>query len=255
MSKRIFMLVLCLGVALGISLACAAETVESVEGTITKLWDKVDAYTAKVVMTTNMEQGGMAMKMEGKGISECMKKGEFLLYRLELTNKMKMGEHSMDQKILSVFDGQWLYTQMDIMGMPMAFKMKPSISSGMVPGSGKAMFKMLHENFDVKIAPEEEVDGKAAYVFLMKPKKPAEKGTMPGMPSGFDNVKACFSKETGIQVMVAMLNTEGKPVFTIKYEEIKLNPTLSADRFTYTAPEGVKVMDVKDLGKMMGGAK
>jgi hypothetical protein len=110
MSKRIFMLVLCLGVALGISLACAAETVESVEGTITKLWDKVDAYTAKVVMTTNMEQGGMAMKMEGKGISECMKKGEFLLYRLELTNKMKMGEHSMDQKILSVFDGQWLYT-------------------------------------------------------------------------------------------------------------------------------------------------
>lgn len=243
MLKRYAVVALALVLALSVPRASGGETVESAEAKIIALWDKVNSYTAALDIESTVAQGGTQMKMRATGTVECIKRAESLMYRTEVVNKMDMGSRTIEQKMLSVFDGTDLYTEMDMMGKPTVTKMKPDFRSDMMPGSGKRMFKQLHETFEVRLLPEENVDDEPAYVFDLTMKA--------GASQTLGKSKSYFSKKTGLQLRMIMHDKSGKPIMTMTYKDFKLNPKLSSARFKYTPPQGVEVMEMPDLQNMM----
>jgi len=228
-----------------LAVPAAAETIESAEQAISALWEKVDTFTGAMEMRGSAERGGVAFKQAGTGTVETMKKGDTMLFRTNLTMKMDMGGQTMEQKMLSVFDGEYVYTQMDMMGTPMVMRMKPDVNSAMTVGSGKAMFAELRKVYDLELLPDETVDDEPAYVFQMTMKENAEAPHQTAK-----KMKMYFSKKTGLQRKMVVFDEADKPIMTNTFKDIVLNPTIAPERFKYAAPPGAQIMDMGNMGSM-----
>ena len=230
-----------------------AETVESIEQKVLAAHEKVTSYTADFDMVSTMGQVPPAMKSTASGRMESLNKDGVLRFRAEMVNKVQAGPQPMEAKTLSVFDGIYLYTQTETMGQTVAMKMKLDDvqigQGGMTPLGPKAMFEQLRKTFEVAVAPEEQVNGRDAYVLEMTPK------AVPGQaapPAGFGKMKLYLDKETGVTLKMVMSDQAGSPIMTQTYKNVKINPTVEPSRFVYTPPPGVTVMDMSQMGAMMG---
>ena len=226
-----------------VSFVANAEDLKSVEAKIVSLNEKVDSYTGIIEIDQNIKYGEMHMTTKGTGTIECMKKGDTFLYRMDNTLKINVAGNSMEQKMLMVFDGENIFIQTTGMGQTNAMKMKSDAKSGIMAGVGESLFKELKEVYNIRLLPEESVDGKTAYVFELDMKDKAEAADMPG---GMGKSKLYISKDTGIQLKVVMHDAEGNPVITTSYKDIKLNVKLAPEHFNYSPPAGVTVMDMSN---------
>lgn len=244
LTRRLFA-ALILSAVLCASSATAAETLETVEAKIVALWEKVDAFTADFEMTANQTQGSMTTQSKGKGKVECLKRDGKALSRLEITNTIEMAGQTIKQKILTVFDGTTVFIETDMMGQRMVMKQKPGAGSGADAQGGKAMFNQLRATGKLELLPDETVAGKKAYVIgiTMKP------GSPPGSPA---KGRLAISKDTGLALQMTFLDAAGKTVMSQIYKNHKLNPKLDPDRFKYTPPPGVQVMDMANMPRPPG---
>ena len=217
--------------------ASAGETLESVEKKIIAVWDKHTSMSATMAMSTNMEQMGQKMSMKGSGQVEMMKTGDKELSRMEMTSKMDMGEGaaatSIESKSLAIDDGEFTWMLQERMGQKRVIKAKTGKKQQM---GGKQMFQTLREMYELKLLPDEKIDGRSVYVLEGVPKQP-----MPQMP--IKNVLMYFDKEYGAMVKMVSNNAGGQAVQTMAFTNIKLNPKLDPKRFVFEIPEGVPVMD------------
>lgn len=228
------------------------ESVESVEAKLVDLWSKVDSYSAVLDLTAKVGQGSMPMSIHGSGALDYMKKDGRMLCRIEGVASISGGPQAMDVTLLMVSDGNDMFFQMDTMGKPMVMKMKAPPTPEFTPDIGKTLFEELHKGFDVKLLPEETLDGMKAYVFQLTPKKDqAAAVPMPGIPGGFGGIRAYFTKDIIAQVKMVASDASGAPLMTLAWKDIKANAGLAPERFKYAPPAGVKVMDTSDLLKMM----
>lgn len=116
------------------------------------------------------------------------------------------------------------------------------------------MFQQLHDTFDIKLLPEELLDGMKVYVLQLTPKPGAPaNNAIPGMDKDFGGIKAYFTKDTMAQVRFAVTDKAGASLATFAMKDIKLNAELKEDRFKYTPPTGAQVMDLMDAMKMIPG--
>jgi outer membrane lipoprotein-sorting protein len=236
MSKTLWIAVMLAASFPGAALTGAPVDLTAVEGCIASLTAQVKSYVAVIEMSSDKAQ------IHGMGILECLKKeGGPLMYRMELVNRDAQGK---TQKSLGVFDGSDLYSQTDLMGQPMVVKMKPDLMSGAMCAGGSAMFEQLHKNCDVKLLPEETIEGKAAYAIEATPK--AGSDTTEKLAG---KMVLYFSKETGIQIKEITFGKSGECLMTILYKDIKLDAGLKPEHFVYAPPAGAKVITPEDLKK------
>ena len=175
--------------------------------------------------------------MKAIGPIEMMKAGDKELSRIEMTSKMDMGAGaaatSMESKSLTIDDGEFMWMLQERMGQKMVVKMNSGKQRRM---GGKQMFQTMREMYELKLLPDEKIDGRSVYVLEGIPKQP-----MPQMP--IKNVLTYLDKEYGTMVKMVSNNADGQAVQTMTFTDIKLNPKLDPKRFVFEVPEGVPVMD------------
>lgn len=220
-----------------------AETLEEVEKKIIAASEKIKTMSAKSVSTTETEMASMTSKVKQEGTTETARRGEKVYVRAELKSVTlsKMGdepEKKTESKVLSIMDGEFLYTVNDEDGKKSAMKMKlPEKTNAPV----KDMFTELHKDNELKLLPEEKVDGKAAYVIELTPKKPA--------PETTTSIKMYYRQDDGAMVksVTSMKSAQMKMTSTSVMSDIKINPDIKPERFVFKAPEGVEVQDMTKL--------
>lgn len=224
--------------ALAFAGVARAESVEDVEKKLIEAHSKMKSYTSKTKTTQSFDMGqGNKMSSDYGGTVEWKRDGDKQKFRTEMkgTTTQNMGgtENKMDVSVLMVCDGEFLYTVSEQMGQKMATKQKPDTA---MTGDPKKLFEKIHGDNDLKLLPDEKVDGTACYVLEVNPKSKE--------PSPVAKSVMYFAKDSGINIKNVGKDKDGKDVFTNTSTDVKVNVDVSNDRFVFKAPEGVQVMDM-----------
>lgn len=224
----------------GLAAQLNAASLEEIEKQIVAAAEKIQSYTADTTMVMDMDQPGMSVKSIGKGIMEYMRKGDKALMRIEnessTTTKLGEQEQKLERKELTVMDGEFAYTLTDDGTRKSATKMKLDPTHRQV--ASKEMFEVLKKDADVKALDDEKIDGTDCYVLEITPKQKVAAG---------GKTKQWYAKETGILIKTITMTPDGKPMHTMIVSNIKMNPKIDAERFTFKAPEGVEVVDISAM--------
>lgn len=244
---RRFLLAIAGLVGLGMTFASSARELAEIENELSAHWEKIRTYSAKIEMNGKAAQGASTIEMNGKGSLEGMKKDATMLYRMEMDQTISLGASEMPNKMLVVYDGADVFTQTSMLGQTMVFKSKPEEQSQVMPGGGREAFKRMHEQFEIKVMPDDTLNGEPVYVLELRPKQDA--APQPGTPgkSQFDKALLSLSQKTGFPLKMLMFDDGEKPIMTLIYKEYTLDPELDAARFAYTPPPGAIVMDADSL--------
>lgn len=221
--------------------AAEAESVDDVIKKITEMNKNVKSMKADIKTVTKIENEMMKQNSTSDGQYEYMLKDGKTYVRMEgtTTGTMEMMGNKQETKgtNLTVMDGEysWSLTEQD--GQKFAQKMK--ITDEMTPADP---FAGVRDNFNMKLLPDETVDGESCYVIELTPKTEE---------MGSSRMLQYYRKDNGTISKVVSFDGENKPIMTMTYTNVKVNPSLSADRFKFTPPAGVEVMDLSDQD--MGG--
>jgi outer membrane lipoprotein-sorting protein len=222
-----------LGVLGVVACACADE-LETTQKRITEAWRGHKTITAKFTMTSKMEMGGMSMESNGAGTFEFMRKGDKPLVRMELKASMvrKMGgeEQKTEQPILTVVDGEFAYVVTEMQGQKTAFK---TTIDPQATGDPEAMLSELRKEENLKLLPEETLDGRKAFVFESTPKEKMEMGAARKV--------LWFDQASGVLLKLEGYSADGKPLMTMSYSDVKTDVDINPDHFK--KPEGVEFID------------
>lgn len=218
--------------------ARAADSLEDVEKKLVEAHSKMKSYTSKTKTVQSFDMGGgNKMSSDYGGNIEWKREGEKQMFRTEMkgTTTQSMGgtDNKMEVSVLMISDGDFLYTLSEQMGQKMATKQKPDTA---MAGDPKKLFEKIRADNEVKVLPEEKLDGASVIVLEVIPKNTADGPVAKSM--------MYFAKDTGINVKVVGKDKDGKEVFTNTSTDIKLNTEIAKDRFVFKAPEGVQVMDM-----------
>lgn len=223
-------------VVLGLTLAAAtvsAETVEEVGKKISAASEKLNSFSAKIKVVTEMNQEGFSMVGTTEGTIELLRKGDYFLTRNEQkgVTQTTVGGNVTKQEssVLVIGDGTFTYTVSENAGTKSAqkYKMeKPDVDP----------FKVLRTTSDLKVIPDSSSDGQAAWVIEATPK--GDQAATQG------KTILHFHKDSGQMIKMITIMPDGKPMNTMTYSDIKMNDKISPDRFVFTAPTGVEVQDM-----------
>jgi outer membrane lipoprotein-sorting protein len=142
-------------------------------------------------------------------------------------------EMKVNQASLLVSDGEFDYTINETLGNKQVFKGRPKKSLEFEPTQ---MFKYMREQSELKLLPEEKLEGEDVYVVETRPKKPT-----PNAPIA--RSLYYFSKETGAPLRMVSKNDKDEDVQIMQFSALEFDARIDPDRFKFEAPEGVKVID------------
>lgn len=218
----------------------AAQTLEEIAQKLAEAYQKVESLSADFRTTQNISMGGMEQKMDLKGEMEMLRDGGQLKVRMEQTGQQSFAGQQQDIKMLMVSDGvnTWVLNEQGD-GQKMAMKMKAEPEQAQDP---KAMLEAMREAGDVKVVGDEQIDGQDTWVLEITPSGPAAQAMA--------RQKMWFRKDIGMQVQMIGYDASGKEVMKSVVTDVKLNPSIPEDRFTFTPPEGVQVMDMTNMPEM-----
>jgi outer membrane lipoprotein-sorting protein len=224
--------------------AMAADKLEDVEKKILAQAEKNKTLTAKMATTTDIDATGMRMKSKSEGTYETARRGDKTLFRMESKSSgtTKIGdqpETKTETKTLMIADGEFHYMLSETAGQKTAMKMKLDPSKGNT--TSKQGFEQMHKDYNLKLLPDEKIDGKEVYVIEATPKK--------AKPDTTEVSKFYYGKETGVLVKSVMESKgeQSKSTITSLMSDIKPNADIKPERFVFKAPEGVMVMDMTKI--------
>jgi outer membrane lipoprotein-sorting protein len=226
----------------------AGDTIESAEKAIIQANEKIKSLSAKMNMKADMDMPTGKMSQTADGTLEYVRHGEKLKFRVDLKSTMVMGGENgqkMESTILSIGDGEVVYTLTEQMGMKQAFKSKPD--AGSAPITAKSIFETMKKDNDLKLLADETVDGKASWAVEATPKK-----ADPMSPVA--KIIVYFAKDSGLVIKQVSQNNDGQPVQSIAFSDFKVDADINPNRFEFKAPEGVQVIDMTGQPPAPGGA-
>jgi outer membrane lipoprotein-sorting protein len=205
---------------------------ESVDDVIKKLDDslaKIKSFSLKL----QMEQKAEGYRVETKGTMQFMRKDGKELSRTDTdsTSEIKAGDSDIKtvMKSQQISDGQFAWSYIEYVegpqkGVKQAFK---NAYQGQMISA-----KSLKDLGEVKLLPDEKVDGADCYVIETSMKQ------IPGTKQ-----VSYFRKSDGIAAKAVTISND-KPIGTLNMTDIKPNADIPADRFVFKAPDGVQVQDM-----------
>lgn len=209
---------------------------------------KLKSYTAQT--TTTADHAAMpGMRFQSKTTSAVafMRKDGKALYRAETSEQMTQTMEGKDEKsearTLVVSDGTFMYALREELGGPRKGEKSCTKSRAMEDVAG---FRQHREYGIVKLLPDEKVDGAECFVLEVRVK------STPGAMSEESRTVAHYRKDCG--VMVRAVSYLGDKVLSRSdVSDLKLNADVAADRFKFTPPAGVKVVDLTELEDTVHG--
>lgn len=218
------------------ALAIGADTLESVEKTIIARSRDVSSLQFDMKTVADYSSAQFSFTQNSQGRYEYLKKGDKMLYRIESKDRSvtKTGEteKATDSATTIIFDGSFLYSLRDTDGKKSATKQK-------APNSGwfadQAYFDTMKRSYDLKLLPDETVEGRAVYVIEAK-------GKAVGAPP--TSTIMYHDKETGLAIKTVTKDGSGKVTSTSTFSNLNINPPISPDRFTFELPPGVELVDL-----------
>lgn len=215
--------------------AASTRPLESIEQELLEKWDGIQSFTAKVTTKADRQGPEAADHLTGQGFYECMKKDGKLLARFEVVNRIvrkdEVAELMRDErKVVTVLDGESLYVYTEGGGMPTAHRY-PAKSDQIIQLGGRHLFNQLHQLNELEVLPDETIDGRAVYVIGGIPKDTGGRATY------------YFDQQTGIMVKLFMEHQPTNSSRSIAIGEVKIDPELDDERFTFTVPEGVPLIE------------
>lgn len=212
-----------------LSAPALADTVDDVIKKLDETFTKLKSFSMKV----KMDYAAEGTKMQSESSLEFARKDGKELMRSESESKTDIKTEGFESKMLtkslSVLDGQFSWSLMEHLegpqkGLKQAFKQpyQPQTASP----------KHLKDQGDLKLLPDEKVDGADCHVIEV---------TLKAQP----NTKSInyFRKADGITAKSVTMEG-GKQVGSMTTSDIKVNPDIPAERFVFKAPEGVQVQDM-----------
>lgn len=221
-----------------------ADDLADVEKKLVAAWAKVKSYSAKTTSKSEFAYGeGNSRKSESQGTTEFVLKGEKAFSRTEWNETAVTTEDgkTTTRKTHSLMVGNaeftWTLTETD--GATTVMKMEAPKAAQYSP---EFYFNSYRDRYTTKPLPDAKFDGADCYVLEVK-MKPIE--DMP--PSGL--FVMYYRKDCGISVKTLIYDADGKVTMESLSTDLKLNPSISDDRFKFTVPEGVEVMDMTPEGQ------
>jgi len=222
------------------------ETAESALGKIAAAASAMTACSGMFTAEGNITKP-VTMKLTCSGDFDFLMKDTTPMYLINAAIIMEGTKGGMTQSFKVVSDGATAFQEMNMMGQLMVMKMPMS------PGDGEKMnpteiLNKIKEVGEIKLEKDETIDGMPAYVFSVIPSPTAE---MPaGMPKPGD-IKIAVVKETGMPALVEVKDEAGAMLLKASTSRVVVNSPSSPDKFKYTPPAGVQVMDMSNVQKMM----
>lgn len=220
-----------------------AETADDVMKKIAEQTKKHKTIQYKMKQNSKIEQMGQGSTTETVGDYKYLRKDDKVYVHADMTTKMDAGMMKTSSKSKMVVDGEFMWVHTDSMTevngqkMPQESVMKNKISDKLLdPASMDGM-----KNYNLKLLPEEKIDGKDAWVIEGTPKDATMKSQQGRMVSWFD-------KKTGLPIKMVGYTPAGKEMSTTTFSDVKIDEKLSPELFTFTPPAGVQVMDMTKMG-------
>jgi outer membrane lipoprotein-sorting protein len=226
-----------------------AETIEEVIEKLATAQTEVKSYSAKTKHMQDMDLGdGNKMKSQTEGTYYWMKKGDKFMFRTDMsgTSENTFGGQTVKStdKTTSVCDGDHMYTLSEQDGQKHAMKAE------VPPGTGdmdvRSSFSEMRMEQDLKVLPDETVDGMDCFVIEATPK--AEEPDNP-----ITRYVMYFDKKTGISPKSVFYDKAGKVAGEVTSTDVKVNVDIDPEKFVFKAPPGVEVMDMSAFQQQMGG--
>lgn len=214
-----------------VSTAVAGESIEQLSKRIAAASAKLKSFSVKSKTVIEVNQEGFSMRSTTETTTEMLRKGKNFMTRSESTSlsETTFGGNTTKQEstTLMISDGEFTYSLSDMAGTKKAYKTKAA-------DSDTDPLELLSKTNELKVLPDASVDGHAVWVIEAKPKSET--------PTQGKTIMS-FHKESGQMIKMVAYALDGKPMTTTTSSDIKVNPKLSADRFVFTAPAGVEVID------------
>lgn len=217
----------------------AADEFDAIEAKMKALWDGFTSMSYDSVTKADNSTEQFSYKMDSTGTNEMAKAGpkkwKMRSDSKTLTVQKIAGQpETKTESITQLYsDGETIYTYTESQGVKSATKVK-------VPPDGndvnESFFKNMREHYNLKLLPDETVDGAACWA-IQATAKNAQAAAVSGA------MKYCISKDNGMMVLMEMKDPAGKVMSLTTIKNVKVNPSIAADRFVFTAPPGVTVMD------------
>ena len=222
-----------------ITVSATADELATVEKKICETWNKHKSLTFKITMSSQWDEGEAIIKGSGSGTGEVLRKGPDVLYRTDLTTSMSRrapdGDIEMTRDIIIIVDAKDQYVLHDIGGEKMAAKTKINPENSPDP---KVIFERLRRNAELKLLPEETLDGQRVFVLESTPSQSGRQR--------FSRVVCYFLQDSGALTRKVYYNLNGEAAETRAYTDFKFDVDIDPKRMEFQAPEGVKVRDRND---------
>lgn len=224
---------------LAFAVTAQAETLQDVQNKIHDIVSKYKSLQFKMKMTSDMNMGGASTKTDSTSEIETARKGDMVMSRvhtkMKTSSSMAGQEYKMDMESLSISDGKVMWTISESPQKTIS-KMKhdPNMNNYFSPKEG---WKAMAEHYNIKLLPDETIDGKSCWVIEMEPKDATMKMAQSKTVSYYD-------KKTGISPKTITFGPDGKKSGEVVMSDVKIDADISADRFAYTPPAGAKVEDM-----------
>ena len=111
--------------------------------------------------------------------------------------------------------------------MKTAFKTKVNVSD-------QDPLKAWRDISGLKVLQDKSVDGHSVWVIEAMPKS--------DIPQG--RTVMYFQQTTGQMIKMVAYSPDGAPMTTMTHSDVKVNPSITADRFVFDAPPGVVVQEM-----------
>lgn len=219
--------------------SAAADTLEEAEKAVTAALGKHKTITFTSFTKSEMDMGGAKFTSESTSKIEALRTPSGFKLRADSKYKNVMGgegANTMEGANLMIYDGEFMYMLNDMMGQKMATKDKATADLPN-PFDGGSLFKSLKQEFELKLLPDEQVEGEACYAVECTPK---------GGSASQDSIARIvnfLSKKSGVSLKSVVYDKGGAAMTTTTTSELKLDSDLAPNRFEFKAPDGVTVMD------------
>ncbi len=241
MRRRVCWVVgLVVGVYAGVA---SAETLESVTAKISEQVAKYKSIQMKqksasetimpeMRIKTDLEiEAGYERRPEEKYVSRIEAKS------VVLTRPKDQPETKTDSNILTICDAKFVYMLSRTAEMTSAMKMKLDTQAAMNPFSVKAVFEIMRKEFELKLLPDDKLDGKDCYVIEAVPKSAEVRAVMSRTVTWYDKKTAIGMKSLGY-------DKDGKVTSTMTVTSCKFDEDIPDDKFVFKPPAGVEVTDM-----------
>jgi outer membrane lipoprotein-sorting protein len=224
----------------------AAETPEQIIADLTEKAEAVETVRAHLTMT--MAMMGQKMTMTGPVLVAKPR-------RSRIETSMDLGRMKMEQIVIS--DGSTIWTYQPTLKMVHKIDAeKVAAATGMddAAQTGGDIMQPLRglEPKSIKLLRTEQIDEANAYVLEGSPRV----ANMPQLPFRPERIRIWIEADHGLLRKVVMFDAEGAEMMSQNYDNIEVNVDVPDEKFQFTPPEGVQVLDMTEgVINMLRGLK